>query len=140
MKKDKGCAITSERLDKIIVKFWAEKFLCIFASYDQMCTIICTKNSFEGHEILCMKTILQQLLSKGRNELKMYISLKGNKVFYKLAKANFRYILDLSGSWFVISEKSITRRTFFFVMHVWHLSLNKAHKKLCTRISNSSSP
>ena len=68
---DKDCVTQVQCLIKIIVKFRAKKFLSTFTS--------CTKHPFEGHVIMheddcaCSKTIKS-------NELKIYISLKGNNL------------------------------------------------------------
>ena len=77
LKKDKSCFIVLGRdLTKIIVKFKAEKRFCLFVS--------CTNqnNLFERCKRINMCT-KRQFYSKNtlkRNKLKVYISLKGDKL------------------------------------------------------------
>ena len=62
-------------------KFKCEKILCTFVSYDQMSAIICTKPSFWGARNIKHEDDFVAITLK-RNELKVYIYLKGNKLVY----------------------------------------------------------
>ena len=63
LRKGKNCAILQVKdLIKNIVKFNVEKMLCALTS--------CAKHLFEAHKIINVH----------RNKLKVYISLKGNKL------------------------------------------------------------
>ena len=66
-----------------------------------------------------------------RNELNVYVSLKGNKL---ICFANYLRLILRTGfvfSLFVISEKSIKRCTFFFIVHAWHQKSQQSTRKKC---------
>ena len=79
-------------LKQIIVKFRAEKILCMFLS--------CTKHPFEWHDIWCTKMDRVAISTLKRSKLKVYIYLP----VLEITKARFRYMI-----WLMIFEKPIIR-------------------------------
>ena len=114
-------------LMQIIVKFRAKKILCTFLS--------CTKHQFEGTKYRARKQLYSSTLK--RNKLKVCMSLKDNKlVCFANSQAHFKYT-----TWFMISEKYITRCMFLYRgTPMNQRSQQDMQKELCTRISNSFRP
>ena len=91
-----------------------------------------TKHPFQGHEILCLKTMVQKYSKEERLESLYFTGRVINWDVLEIDQAHIRYTI-----WFVISQKGITRCMFLLVERVAPKVSTKHTKQLSIRTSNS---